>query len=79
MYGLGLIGIYIGVALVGQAIGFGISALVERTVPWAGLPVFLAVFFAMLALAWPIAVRLQEWLYPDSSLKTSVRSRVGLT
>jgi Fe2+ transport system protein B len=46
-------------------------------VPWAGLPVFLAVFFGMLALAWPIAVRLQEWLYPDSSLKTPVRSRVA--
>ena len=75
MHGLALIGIYLGVALAGQAIGFGISSLVERTVPWAGMPVFLAVFFGMLVVAWPVAVGLMDWLFPESP-KMPVRSRV---
>ena len=75
MHGLALIGIYLGVALAGQAIGFGISSFVERTVPWAGMPVFLAVFFGMLVIAWPITVGLMDWLFPEP-LNTPVRSRV---
>jgi hypothetical protein len=67
MHGLALIGIYLGVALAGQAIGFGASSLVERTVPWAGLPVFLAVFFGMLVLAWPVAVLLMDRLFPETA------------
>ena len=47
MHGLALIGIYLAVALAGQVIGYGMSSLVERTVPWAGMPVFLAIFFGM--------------------------------
>jgi hypothetical protein len=76
MHGLALLGIYIGVALAGQAIGFGMSSLVEGAFPWAGMPVFLAIFFGMLVLAWPIAVGLMDWLFPES-LKTPVRSRVA--
>jgi hypothetical protein len=76
MHGLALIGIYLVVALAGQAIGYGISSLVERSVPWAGMPAFLAVFFGMLVLAWPIAVGIMDRLFPES-LKTPVRSRVA--
>ena len=76
MHGLALIGIYLAVAFAGQVIGYGMSSLVERTVPWAGMPVFLAVFFGMLVLAWPVAVGLMDWLFPQSP-KTPVRSRVA--
>jgi hypothetical protein len=75
MHGLALIGMYIGVALAGQAIGYAVSSFVERTVPWAGMPVFLAIFFGMLAFAWPAAVGLMEWLFPEIG-KTPARSRV---
>jgi hypothetical protein len=75
MHGLALIGIYLAIALVGQAIGYGISSLVERTVPWAGMPVFLAVFFGMLVLAWPIAVAVMDWFHPETA-SPQVRPRV---
>src|SRR5215204_4046114 len=62
MQGLALIGIYVVFALAGQALGFGLSSVIERYVPAAGLPAFLAIFFAMLLIAWPISVRLMNWL-----------------
>jgi hypothetical protein len=76
MHGLALIGIYLAVAIAGQFIGYGVSSLVERTVPWAGMPVFLAVFFGMLVLAWPIAIAVMDWLFPETATR-KVRSRVA--
>jgi hypothetical protein len=64
MHGLALIGIYLLVAVVGQAIGFGVSSVIERVVPWAGMPAFLAIFFGMLVIAWPIAVAVMDRLFP---------------
>ena len=52
------------------------SSLVERTVPWAGMPVFLAVFFGMLVVAWPLAVAVMDWLYPETAVQRA-RSRVA--
>jgi hypothetical protein len=75
MHGLALLGTYVVVALAGQAAGFFISSLVERTVPSAGLPVFLAFFFGLLVVAWPIAVVLLNWLLPEPA-EPSVSSRV---
>jgi hypothetical protein len=75
MHGLALLGIYFAVALAGQAIGLGISSQVERFVPWAGLPVFMAIFFGVLVLAWPIAVVLLERFVPEP-LEAPVSSRV---
>jgi hypothetical protein len=75
MHGLALLGTYIVVALAGQAVGFFISSLVERTVPLAGLPVFLAFFFGLLVVAWPIAVALLDWLLPEAT-ESPVKSRV---
>ena len=74
MHGIALVGIYLVVAIIGQAIGFGICTLVERTVPWAGLPIFLAFFFGMLLLAWPIAVALMDRFVPEAE-RLPVRSR----
>jgi hypothetical protein len=65
MHGLALIGLYLFVALVGQVVGFGVSSLVERVVPWAGMPAFLMIFFGMLVLAWPIAVSAKSRLFPE--------------
>ena len=65
MQGMALLGMYIVIALTGQAGGFFISSLIERTVPSAGLPVFLAIFFGLLVAAWPIAVVLLDWLLPE--------------
>ncbi len=65
MQGLGLLGIYVAVALGGQVLGYGMTSLIERAAPSAGLPVFLAIFLGMLVLAWPIAVALMNWLFPE--------------
>jgi hypothetical protein len=65
MQGLALLAIYVVVALAGQVLGYGISSLIDRAAPATGLPVFLAIFLGMLALAWPIAVRLMNWLFPE--------------
>ena len=74
MQGLALIGVYLVVAIAGQAVGFAVCSLVERAVPWAGMPVFLAFFFGMLVLAWPIAVVLMDRFVPEPA-KEPVRSR----
>ena len=73
MQGLALLAIYVVVALAGQVLGYGISSLIERAAPAAGLPMFLAIFLGMLAFAWPIAVRVMNWLFPET-LETPVRS-----
>jgi hypothetical protein len=65
MQGLALIVIYLVVAFVGQALGLGLSWVIEQYVPAIGLPIFLTIFFAMLLGAWPISVRLTNWLSPD--------------
>jgi len=73
MQGVTLLGIYVLVAIVGQVIGFGVSSMIERTVPWAGMPAFLAIFFGMLVLAWPIAVAIMDRFAPETA-KVPVRS-----
>jgi hypothetical protein len=57
-----LIGIYLLVAVVLQAIGLGISQLVQMQWPAVSTIVFLICFLGALAVAWPIAVRITEWL-----------------
>jgi hypothetical protein len=66
MQGLALLAIYVVVALAGQVLGYGISSLIDRVAPTLGLPVFLAIFLGMLAFSWPIAVRLMNWLFPET-------------
>ena len=77
MQGLALLSIYVVVAIAGQVVGYGISSLIDRAAPALGLPVFLAIFLGMLAFAWPIAVRLMNWLFPET-LEAPVRSPVVL-
>ena len=42
--------------------GFLVSRVVEYQYPRAGLMTFLVLFFVAFGLAWPIAVRIAEWL-----------------
>ena len=45
-----------------QFVGFLISRLVDYEWPTLGLMTFLTLFMAAFGLAWPIAVRITEWL-----------------
>jgi hypothetical protein len=45
-----------------QFIGFVISRLVDYQFPSFGLMTFLLLFIGAFGIAWPIAVRLAEWL-----------------
>ena len=49
-------------AIVLQFCGFLISQVIDRIWPTAGLLTFLICFLAAYAIAWPIAVRIAEWL-----------------
>jgi hypothetical protein len=55
-----LIVYYIVLVLVGDALIIMLSLWIERTWPSASLPIFLALYFGILWLAWIIAVRLSE-------------------
>jgi hypothetical protein len=45
-----------------QFVGFLISRLVDYQFPAASLMTFLVLFIAAFGIAWPIAVRIAEWL-----------------
>ena len=60
-------------AIVVQAIGFGISRIVDYQWPTAGLLTFLLLFLAAYAIAWPIAVRITEWIIVRSGGKVQER------
>jgi hypothetical protein len=45
-----------------QLLGFAISRLIDYEWPTLGLMSFLILFMAAFGIAWPIAVRLAEWL-----------------
>jgi hypothetical protein len=45
-----------------QLIGFLISRLVDYEYPTLGLMTFLVLFLGAFGIAWPIAVRIAEWL-----------------
>lgn len=49
-------------AAVVQFCGFLISQVIDRVWPTAGLLSFLILFLAAYGIAWPIAVRVAEWL-----------------
>jgi hypothetical protein len=52
-----LITIYIGLAVLGNAIIYFIGLGVERAWPAASLPVYLLMFFVVLWLSWIVAVK----------------------
>ena len=62
MQALTLMIVFVLTAITLQFIGFLISRVVEYQVPNVGLMTFLILFFVAFGLAWPIAVRVAEWL-----------------
>ena len=62
MQSLTLLVTFVLTAICLQTIGFGISRVVDSQYPAFGLMTFLILFIAAFFLAWPIAVRIAEWL-----------------
>jgi hypothetical protein len=62
MQALTLMVIYVLTTILVQFIGFLISRLIDYEWPTLGLMTFLILFMAAFGIAWPIAVRIAEWL-----------------
>jgi hypothetical protein len=62
MQALTLMIVYVVTTLSVQFIGFLISRLVNYEWPTLGLMTFLILFMGAFGIAWPIAVRIAEWL-----------------
>ncbi len=52
--------VYIALMIMGNLIAYTIGLAIERAMPGASLPAFLAMYFLFLGLAWMIAVRITE-------------------
>ncbi len=62
MQALVLMIVYILTTITVQFIGFVISRLIDYEFPTFGLMTFLILFIGAFGMAWPIAVRIDEWL-----------------
>ena len=63
---------YIATTVALQCIGFLISRLVDYNYPTLGLMTFLILFLASFGAAWPVAVRIAEWLIVRLGLKLEI-------
>jgi hypothetical protein len=55
---MSLLVVYIALIIAGDLVAYFVGLAVERTIPAASLPVFLAMYFFVLWIAWVIAVRI---------------------
>ena len=55
---MALLAVYLALVVIGDVIAYWIGLVIERAVPAASLPAFLALYFAFLWVAWVIAVRI---------------------
>jgi hypothetical protein len=62
MQALTLMIVYVLTTAMVQIIGFLISRVVDYEYPTLGLMTFLVLFLGAFGIAWPIAVRIAEWL-----------------
>lgn len=62
MQSLVLMVIYVLTTVMVQFVGFLISRLIDYEWPTLGLTTFLLLFLGAFGIAWPIAVRVAEWL-----------------
>ena len=62
MQALTLMIVYVATTAAVQILGFLISRLVDYEFPTLGLTTFLVLFLSAFGIAWPIAVRVAEWL-----------------
>jgi hypothetical protein len=51
---------YIALALIGDVAAVFICLGIEQVFPWISMPIFLTMFFAILWVAWVVAVRMTE-------------------
>src|SRR5262249_43683803 len=57
---MSLLIVYVGLVIMGNLIAYFVGLVIERTVPAASLPVFLAMYFLFLWVSWVIAVRITQ-------------------
>jgi hypothetical protein len=57
---MSLLVVYVVLMITGDLIAYLIGLVIERTIPGASLPVFLAMYFLFLWVAWIIAVRITQ-------------------
>jgi hypothetical protein len=57
---MSLLVVYLALMIAGDFVAYLIGLVIERTVPGASLPAFLAMYFLFLWVAWVIAVRITE-------------------
>ena len=66
---------YLVFVLFGDAVAIALSLWIERSWPAASLPIFLALYFAILWAAWILAVRLSEPKVTGASLEAAPHDR----
>jgi hypothetical protein len=57
---MSLLIVYVALVITGDFVAYFIGLVIERTVPVASLPAFLAMYFVFLWVAWVIAVRVTQ-------------------
>ena len=57
---MSLLIVYVALVITGDFVAYFIGLAIERTVPVASLPAFLAMYFVFLWVAWVIAVRVTQ-------------------
>jgi hypothetical protein len=57
---MSLLIVYVALVIAGDFVAYFIGLFIERTVPVASLPAFLAMYFVFLWVAWIIAVRVTQ-------------------
>jgi hypothetical protein len=74
MDGVVAIVLYVVFVAIGDLVAWRIGAFVEARWPTASLLVFLAMFFAVLVIAWPLAARAAEQIVRRRAEKRLARS-----
>ena len=57
---MSLLIVYVGLVIAGDVVAYLLGLVIERAVPAASLPAFLAMYFLFLWVAWVIAVRITQ-------------------
>ena len=68
-----LLATYIVVTIFLQCVGFLVGTLAGYLDPTLSLMTFLILFMGMFWLAWPLAVRISDWLIPETDGERTVR------
>jgi hypothetical protein len=70
---LALLGMYLVVTAILQVVGFFISRAVGYFDPTISLMTFLVLFMGMFWAGWPVAVRIVDYLIPETERERNVR------